>query len=178
MWGATVGTPITTKVAIKDIKSFYDSKGGGYVQRILFADGLSVDLLHQSPASKGIKGGSSGIKSPYTRAQDETSQLIAQQQAEAAKDAQQQAKEAERAAKEQLDLQARLKAQYANDDKKRFIEHQNNLEEIAKVKNAKLQSELIVQENARYKNANDKAQLEYDVKFQRATVFSKPPVWR
>ena len=168
-----VGTPITTKVAIKDIKSFYDSKGGGYVQRILFADGLSVDLLHQSPASKGIKGGSSGINTPYAKAQDETSQLIAQQQAEAAKDAQQQAKEAERAAKEQLDLQARLKAQYANDDKKRFIEHQNNLEEIAKVKNAKLQSELIVQENARYKNANDKAQLEYDVKFQKATEWQQ-----
>ena len=62
-----VGTPITTKVAIKDIKSFYDSKGGGYVQRILFADGLSVDLLHQSPASKGIKGGSSGINTPYAK---------------------------------------------------------------------------------------------------------------
>ena len=54
-----VGTPITTKVAIKDIKSFYDSKGGGYVQRILFADGLSVDLLHQSPKVQGIKGGAS-----------------------------------------------------------------------------------------------------------------------
>lgn len=54
-----VGTPITTKVAIKDIKSFYDSKGGGYVQRILFADGLSVDLLHQSPKAQGIKGGAS-----------------------------------------------------------------------------------------------------------------------
>lgn len=54
-----VGTPITTKVAIKDITSFYDSKGGGYVQRILFADGLSVDLLHQSPKVQGIKGGAS-----------------------------------------------------------------------------------------------------------------------
>ena len=54
-----VGTPITTKVAIKDIRSFYDSKGGGYVQRILFADGLSVDLLHQSPKAQAIKGGSS-----------------------------------------------------------------------------------------------------------------------
>lgn len=54
-----VGTPITTKVAIKDITSFYDSKGGGYVQRILFADGLSVDLLHQSPKAQGIKGGAS-----------------------------------------------------------------------------------------------------------------------
>ncbi len=168
-----VGTPITTKVAIKDIKSFYDSKGGGYVQRILFADGLSVDLLHQSPASKGIKGGSSGIKSPYTRAQDETSQLIAQQQAEAAKDAQQQAKEAERAAKEQLDLQEKLKAEYANEDAKRTIEHQNKLKEIAKVNNAKLQRELIIQENARFKNANDKAQLEYDVKFQKATEWQQ-----
>lgn len=168
-----VGTPITTKVAIKDIKSFYDSKGGGYVQRILFADGLSVDLLHQSPASKGIKGGSSGINTPYAKAQDETSQLIAQQQAEAAKDAQQQAKEAERAAKEQLDLQEKLKAEYANEDAKRTIEHQNKLKEIAKVNNAKLQRELIIQENARFKNANDKAQLEYDVKFQKATEWQQ-----
>lgn len=168
-----VGTPITTKVAIKDIKSFYDSKGGGYVQRILFADGLSVDLLHQSPASKGIKGGSSGINTPYAKAQDETSQLIAQQQAEAAKDAQQQAKEAERAAKEQFDLQEKLKAEYANEDAKRTIEHQNKLKEIAKVNNAKLQRELIIQENARFKNANEKAQLEYDVKFQRATEWQQ-----
>ena len=168
-----VGTPITTKVAIKDIKSFYDSKGGGYVQRILFADGLSVDLLHQSPASKGIKGGSSGINTPYAKAQDETSQLIAQQQAEAAKDAQQQAKEAERAAKEQLDLQEKLKAEYANEDAKRTIEHQNKLKEIAKVNNAKLQRELITQENARFENANEKAQLEYDVKFQRATEWQQ-----
>ena len=168
-----VGTPITTKVAIKDIKSFYDSKGGGYVQRILFADGLSVDLLHQSPASKGIKGGSSGINTPYAKAQDETSQLIAQQQAEAAKDAQQQAKEAERAAKEQLDLQEKLKAEYANEDAKRTIEHQNKLKEIAKVNNAKLQRELITQENARFENANDKAQLEYDVKFQKATEWQQ-----
>lgn len=168
-----VGTPITTKVAIKDIKSFYDSKGGGYVQRILFADGLSVDLLHQSPASKGIKGGSSGINTPYAKAQDETSQLIAQQQAEAAKDAQQQAKEAERAAKEQLDLQEKLKAEYANEDAKRTIEHQNKLNEIAKVNNAQLQRELITQENARFENANDKARLEYDVKFQKATEWQQ-----
>lgn len=168
-----VGTRITTKVAIKDIKSFYDSKGGGYVQRILFADGLSVDLLHQSPASKGIKGGSSGINTPYAKAQDETSQLIAQQQAEAARDAQQQAKEAERLAKEQLDLQARLKAEYASEDTKRAIEHESKLKEIAKVNNAQLQKELSTQENARYENANAKAQLEYDVKIQKATEWQQ-----
>lgn len=168
-----VGTPITTKVAIKDIKSFYDSKGGGYVQRILFADGLSVDLLHQSPASKGIKGGSSGIKSPYTRAQDETSQLIAQQKDTSAREVEKQRQDAERAAKEQLDLQEKLKAEYANEDAKRTIEHQNKLKEIAKVNNAKLQRELITQENARFKNANEKAQLEYDVKFQKATEWQQ-----
>ena len=168
-----VGTPITTKVAIKDIKSFYDSKGGGYVQRILFADGLSVDLLHQSPASKGIKGGSSGIKSPYTRAQDETSQLIAQQKDTSAREVEKQRQDAERAAKEQLDLQEKLKAEYANEDAKRTIEHQNKLKEIAKVNNAKLQRELITQENARFENANEKAQLEYDVKFQKATEWQQ-----
>ena len=30
------GTPITTNVAVKDIKTWYDSKGGGYVSEVLF----------------------------------------------------------------------------------------------------------------------------------------------
>lgn len=168
-----VGTPITTKVPVKNVSNFYDPKGGGYVQRILFADGLSVDLLHQSPASKGIKGGASGIKSPYINARNEAGQLITQQQESTARESQRLIEQQERAAKEQLDLQARLKAEYADEETKRAIEHQNKLNEIAKVNNAKLQGELITQENARFENATAKAQLEYDVKIQKANEWQQ-----
>ena len=55
-----VGTPITTKVAVKDIKTAYDSKGGGYYSTITFEDGVVLKLLHQSPSMMGeVKGGAS-----------------------------------------------------------------------------------------------------------------------
>lgn len=54
------GTPITTNVAVKDIKTHYDSKGGGYVSEVIFEDGISLKLLHQSPSMQSkVKGGAS-----------------------------------------------------------------------------------------------------------------------
>lgn len=55
-----VNTPITTNVAVKDVKTAYDSKGGGYYSTVTFEDGVVLKLLHQAPsiASK-IKGGAS-----------------------------------------------------------------------------------------------------------------------
>ena len=119
-----VGTPITTKVAIKDIKSFYDSKGGGYVQRILFADGLSVDLLHQSPKAQGIKGGAStgiakldGTMSKLDSAYD---------------------RQAEKAAREREQLeQKRLDIRQKYGTKEKQLEAQLT-EDIKKIKEAKL----------------------------------------
>lgn len=73
------GTPITTNVAVKDIKSWYDSKGGGYVSEVIFEDGVSLKLLHQSPsmqskvksgASKGSDKASGDIQSQLERQQD------------------------------------------------------------------------------------------------------------
>ena len=172
-----VGTPITTKVAIKDIKSFYDSKGGGYVQRILFADGLSVDLLHQSPASKGIKGGSSGINTPYAKAQDETSQLIAQQQDVSAREAKnladKQAREAERAAKEQKDLQMKYVTEFADEKTKLYLEHNARETEIGKINDAALREQLLKTENVRYQNKVDLLQLESDKQTQKATEWQQ-----
>lgn len=119
-----VGTPITTKVAIKDIKSFYDSKGGGYVQRILFADGLSVDLLHQSPKAQGIKGGAStgiakldGMMSKLDNSYD---------------------RQAEKAAREREQLeQKRLDIRQKYGTKEKQLEAQLT-EDIKKIKEAKL----------------------------------------
>ena len=172
-----VGTPITTKVAIKDIKSFYDSKGGGYVQRILFADGLSVDLLHQSPASKGIKGGSSGINTPYAKAQDETSQLIAQQQDVSAREAKnladKQAREAERAAKEQKDLQMKYVTEFADEKTKLYLEHNARETEISKINDISLREQLLKTENVRYQNKVNLLQLESDKQTQKATEWQQ-----
>lgn len=55
-----VGTPITTNVAVKDVKTAYDPKGGGYYSTVTFEDGVVLKLLHQAPSvlSK-VKGGSS-----------------------------------------------------------------------------------------------------------------------
>ncbi|MFL1615597.1 tape measure protein [Acinetobacter baumannii] len=54
------GTPITTNVAVKDIKTWYDSKGGGYVSEVIFEDGVSLKLLHQSSKMQSkVKGGAS-----------------------------------------------------------------------------------------------------------------------
>lgn len=172
-----VGTPITTKVAIKDIKSFYDSKGGGYVQRILFADGLSVDLLHQSPASKGIKGGSSGINTPYAKAQDETSQLIAQQQDVSAREAKnladKQAREAERAAKEQKDLQMKYVTEFADEKTKLYLEHNARETEIGKINDAALREQLLKTETTRYQNKVSLLELESDKQTQKATEWQQ-----
>lgn len=73
------GTPITTNVAVKDIKTRYDSKGGGYVSEVIFEDGVTLKLLHQSPsmqskvkggASKGSDKASGDIQSQLDRQQD------------------------------------------------------------------------------------------------------------
>lgn len=55
-----VGTPITTKVAVKDVKTAYDPKGGGYYSTVTFEDGVVLKLLHQSPSMQSkVKGGAS-----------------------------------------------------------------------------------------------------------------------
>nr|WP_151744495.1 tape measure protein [Acinetobacter calcoaceticus] len=73
------GTPITTNVAVKDIKTRYDSKGGGYVSEVIFEDGVTLKLLHQSPsmqskvksgASKGSDKASGDIQSQLDRQLD------------------------------------------------------------------------------------------------------------
>ncbi|OBY75256.1 tape measure protein [Acinetobacter gyllenbergii] len=55
-----VGTPITTNVAVKDVQTAYDPKGGGYYSTVTFEDGVVLKLLHQSPSMQGkVKGGAS-----------------------------------------------------------------------------------------------------------------------
>lgn len=77
-----IGDNITTKVAVKDVKAWYDSKGGGYVTTVTFADGVKMNLLHQTAASKNIKGGATvGTKNSYSQATSDADQLFKQQAA-------------------------------------------------------------------------------------------------
>lgn len=55
-----VGTAITTSVAVKDVKTAYDAKGGGYYSTVTFEDGVVLKLLHQAPSVMSkVKGGPS-----------------------------------------------------------------------------------------------------------------------
>lgn len=93
-YDAEIGDKITTTVPIKDVKVWYDKKGGGYTSTVTFEDGVQMNLLHLDPASKGIKGGPSGGK--FKGANNEADRLIDQQQKEEARAQEQQQREQER----------------------------------------------------------------------------------
>lgn len=60
------GTEVTTTVPVKDVKKWYDKKGG-WVSKVMFEDGLVMKLLHQDPSmQKKVMGGSSGSSSSGT----------------------------------------------------------------------------------------------------------------
>ena len=150
-----VGTPITTKVPVKNVSNFYDSKGGGYVQRIVFEDGLSVDLLHQSPASKGIKGGSSTAKSPYSSAKSESYSLIAKSNEDAKREAEQREKERQRQLEQDARDRQSLAEKYYTEEQRINAEHEKNMAEINRlhVRGTKEYHDALVLENERYLKA-------------------------
>lgn len=150
-----VGTPITTKVPVKNVSNFYDSKGGGYVQRIVFEDGLSVDLLHQSPASKGIKGGSSATKSPYSSAKSESYSLIAKSNEDAKREAEQREKERQRQLEQDARDRQSLAEKYYTEEQRINAENEKNMAEIDRlyVRGTKEYHDALVLENERYLKA-------------------------
>ena len=151
-----VGTPITTKVPVKSVSNFYDSKGGGYVQRIVFEDGLSVDLLHQSPASKGIKGGSSTSKTtPYSSAKSESYSLIAKSNEDAKREAEQREKERQRQLEQDARDRQSLAEKYYTEEQRINAENEKNMAEINRlyVRGTKEYHDALVLENERYLKA-------------------------
>ena len=150
-----VGTPITTKVPVKNISNFYDSKGGGYVQRIVFEDGLSVDLLHQSPASKGIKGGSSATKTPYSSAKSESYSLIAKSNEDAKREAEQREKERQRQLEQDARDRQSLAEKYYTEEQRINAENEKNMADINRlyVRGTKEYHDALVLENERYLKA-------------------------
>ena len=151
-----VGTPITTKVPVKNVSNFYDSKGGGYVQRIVFEDGLSVDLLHQSPASKGIKGGSSTSKTtPYSSAKSESYSLIAKSNEDAKREAEQREKERQRQLEQDARDRQSLAEKYYTEEQRINAENEKNMADINRlyVRGTKEYHDALVLENERYLKA-------------------------
>lgn len=151
-----VGTPITTKVPVKNVSNFYDSKGGGYVQRIVFEDGLSVDLLHQSPASKGIKGGSSASKTTsYSSAKSESYSLIAKSNEDAKREAEQREKERQRQLEQDARDRQSLAEKYYTEEQRINAENEKNMAEINRlyVLGTKEYHDALVLENERYLKA-------------------------
>ena len=151
-----VGTPITTKVPVKNVSNFYDSKGGGYVQRIVFEDGLSVDLLHQSPASKGIKGGSSTSKTTsYSSAKSESYSLIDKSNEDAKRDAEQREKERQRQLEQDARDRQSLAEKYYTEEQRINAENEKNMADINRlhVRGTKEYHDALVLENERYLKA-------------------------
>ena len=151
-----VGTPITTKVPVKNVSNFYDPKGGGYVQRIVFEDGLSVDLLHQSPASKGIKGGSSTSKTtPYSSAKSESYSLIAKSNEDAKREAEQREKDRQRQLEQDARDRQSLAEKYYTEEQRINAENEKNMADINRlhVRGTKEYHDALVLENERYLKA-------------------------
>ncbi|MCK6157193.1 hypothetical protein KZX29_00025 [Moraxella osloensis] len=150
-----VGTPISSKVPVKDVRTFFDKNGGGYVSRVLFADGLSVDLLHQSPQIQGLKRGSSNMDSPYARANDEAISLNEKyqnnEQSERKRKEEQDRRDREQQAKELVSLTQ----YYATAAEKIESDHVEQLEKIHRlgVVGSKKYKELMARETQRYEDA-------------------------
>ena len=128
-----VGTPITTKVAVKDVKTAYDSKGGGYYSTVTFEDGVVLKLLHQSPSMQSkVKGGAStGTYGSY----------LAQDKAEA---------------KTEKEVET-LRANYYSLGEKDEADHIKRVKDLRK----NGLEELVADENARFEKTKQLRQFEF-----------------
>ncbi|MFW2106142.1 tape measure protein [Acinetobacter guillouiae] len=128
-----VGTPITTKVAVKDVKTAYDPKGGGYYSAVTFEDGVVLKLLHQSPSMQSkVKGGSSaGTYASY--AAQEKSEVKTEQEIES------------------------LRANYYSLGEKDEADHIKRVKDLRK----NGLEELVADENARFEKTKQLRQFEF-----------------
>lgn len=128
-----VGTPITTKVAVKDVKTAYDPKGGGYYSTVTFEDGVVLKLLHQSPSMQSkVKGGAStGTYGSY----------LAQDKAEA---------------KTEKEVET-LRANYYSLGEKDEADHIKRVKDLRK----NGLEELVADENARFEKTKQLRQFEF-----------------
>lgn len=82
-FGVSKGRKLTTSAAVRDIKTWFDKNGGGYVSTITYEDGVILEILHQSPEIMGkVKGGATsgtGSAKDELKSYDDAERLAAEQ---------------------------------------------------------------------------------------------------
>lgn len=151
-FGIPKNTPITTNVAVKNVKTWKDGKGGGYVSTITFEDGVVIDLLHQMPSVMGVeKGASTGnkqIDSMVAKAESN----IAREAAKAEKERIRAAEEAQRERERIAALNLKLMKEYGDKEAQLAIENDARVAEINESSfNSTKKAELIKESERRMK---------------------------
>ena len=136
-FGVKKNTPITTNVAVRNVKTWNDPKGGGYVSTITFEDGVVIDLLHQMPSVMGVeKGSSTGnkqIDSMVAKAEGNIASEAKKAEQLAKKLADDKVKALELAAREAERIrqaQLGLVKEYGDADARLAVEHGERIEKI------------------------------------------------
>lgn len=151
-FGIPKNTPITTNIAVKSVKTWNDTKGGGYVSTITFEDGVVIDLLHQMPSVMGVeKGSSTGnkqIDSMVAKAEGNIASAAAKAERERIKAAEEAQREQERIAA--LDL--KLLKEYGDKKLQLTLENDERVAEINESSFNSAKKKALIEESGRRMN--------------------------
>lgn len=120
-------TPITTSVPVKNVKTWLDKKGGGYVSTITFGDGVVIDLLHQMPGIMGIEKGETTGNNQIDGAIKRADAMWQKSAADAARAQEKAAADALRAKEDQERKQLSIVNQYATTKEKIELDHKDRV---------------------------------------------------
>jgi len=126
-------TPITTNVAVKGVKTWKDSKGGGYVSTITFEDGVVIDLLHQMPGVMGVEKGATTGNSAVDSATSKAQAIAQKAMSDAEREREKAAAEEKRALEELERAKLSITQKYATYKEMIESEHTNNVIEIERL---------------------------------------------
>ncbi|WP_372810061.1 hypothetical protein [Pseudoalteromonas nigrifaciens] len=126
-------TPITTNVAVKGVKTWKDSKGGGYVSTITFEDGVVIDLLHQMPGVMGVEKGATTGNSAVDSATSKAQAIAQKAMSDAEREREKAAAEEKRVLEELERAKLSITQKYATYKEKIESEHTNNVIEIERL---------------------------------------------
>ncbi|OEH69158.1 MAG: hypothetical protein BAX61_02950 [Psychrobacter sp. B29-1] len=126
-------TPITTNVAVKGVKTWKDSNGGGYVSTITFEDGVVIDLLHQMPGVMGVEKGATTGNSAVDSATSKAQAIAQKAMSDAEREREKAAAEEKRALEELERAKLSITQKYATYKEKIESEHANNVIEIERL---------------------------------------------
>ncbi len=167
-FGVPKNTPITTTVPVKNVKTWHDEKGGGYVSTIAFEDGVTIDLLHQMPGIMGLDKGPSTGNSSIDTANGKARALQQRAAADAQREQARLAAEALRRQEAIERAQLSIANQYASDKEKIELDHIARVESIeeAYAEGSAERAEYIAREEARYAKEKNAAALSIMEKYQ------------